>query len=240
MQSKIYGIVTLLQGGTPMKRHLIILAAIVTLVTPSLCTAAPPRPGPYASGFIGVSIPQNANVTGFDYFLGTSFDERVEYDPGINIGGTAGFDFGLIRLEGELSYKHGEIATISDRAGSYRYRNVDGTLGALAMMFNAFLDLHNSSPVTPYVGGGIGFAAMHLSDTFVQGDPLPIYQEDDDSVFAYQAGAGLDIALNQRFSLDLGYRYFATSKARFGTNRDIATELTFQSHNAAVGFRVKF
>lgn len=223
-----------------MKRHVIILAAIVALVTPALCTATPPRPGPYVSGYIGVSVPQNTNVTGYDYYVDKSFNERVEFDPGINIGGTGGFDYGYFRLEGELSYKHGEIATISDQAGSYRYRNADGTLGAFAVMFNAFFDLRNSSPVTPYLGGGIGFAAMHLSDTFVPGEPLPVYQEDDDSVFAYQAGAGLEVALNHNLSLDFGYRYFATTKARFGTNRDVDTELKFKSHNAAVGLRVKF
>lgn len=223
-----------------MKRHLTILSAIIILLAPAISMATTPRTGPYVSGFVGISVPQNTDVTGFDFFVDRSFNERVEFDPGINTGGTIGYDYGIVRLEGELSYKQGEIATITDKAGNYQYRNVDGTLGALAIMFNAFFDLHNSTPVTPYLGGGIGFAAMHLSDTFVPGDRLPVYQEDDDSVFAYQAGAGLEIALNQRLSLDFGYRYFATTKARFGNNRDIATELTFQSHNTAVGIRVKF
>jgi len=221
-----------------MKVHFIILAALVTIAIPAVCAAAPPRPGPYVSGFIGVSATQNTNVTSYDYIAGNSFADRVEFDPGINIGGTAGFDYGFIRLEGELSYKYGEIATITDQTRSTRLHNADGNLGALAVMFNAFLDLHNDSPVTPYVGGGIGFASMHLSDTFVSEYGL-IYQEDDDSVFAYQVGAGLEIALNQRLSLDLGYRYFATTKAKFGTD-NITADLKLQSHNAAIGLRVKF
>jgi opacity protein-like surface antigen len=223
-----------------MKRHLIIFAAILTLEIPAVCAAASSRPGPYASGFIGVSIPQNTSVTSYDYVTDTSFEDRVEFNPGVNIGGTVGYDYGIIRMEGELSYKHGEIATITDKINAQRLHNADGNLGALALMFNAFFDLHNTSPVTPYFGGGIGFAAMHLSDTFVAEFGPPIYQQDDDSVFAYQAGGGLEVALNSRLSLDLGYRYFATTKARFGTNRDITTELEFRSHNAAVGLRVKF
>jgi opacity protein-like surface antigen len=224
-----------------MKVHFIILVTLVTLAAPSLSAATPPRPGPYASGFMGVSAPRDADATGFDYFNGVSFDDRVEFDPGINIGGTGGFDYGLVRLEGELSYKHGEMATVTDQAG-VQYRNVDGTLGALAMMFNVFMDLHNASPVTPYFGGGIGLAALHLSDTFGSSNVsrILLYEEDDDSVFAYQVGAGLEIALNRMLSLDLGYRYFATTKARFVTSYDIDTELKFQSHNAAVGLRVKF
>ena len=225
-----------------MKKHFIILAALATLVIPSICAATPPRPGPYVSGFLGISVPLNTDATGIDYTTvpSKSFNERVEFDHGINIGATGGYDFGIIRLEGELSYKHGEISTISDQSGNYRYRTVDGSLGALAMMFNAFIDMHNTSPVTPYLGGGIGFATLHLSDTFVPGNTAPIYQNDDDTVFAYQAGAGLEIALNRMLSLDLGYRYFATTKASFGANRDIATDLKFESHNAAVGLRVKF
>lgn len=223
-----------------MKVHFIVLAALVTLAIPALCAATPPRPGPYMSGFIGVSAIQNTDVASYDYVAGKSFADRVEFDPGINIGGTAGFDYGFIRLEGELSYKYSEIATITDQINRQRFHNADGNLGALALMFNAFLDLHNDSPVTPYVGGGIGFATMRLSDTFVSEYGPPIYQEDTDSVFAYQAGAGLEIALNQRLSLDLGYRYFATTKATFGSDRDITTELKLQSHNAAIGLRVKF
>jgi opacity protein-like surface antigen len=170
----------------------------------------------------------------------------VEFDPSINIGGTGGFDFGVVRLEGELSYKHGEISAVNDQTNNVQYRATDGSLGALAMMVNAFIDLHNYSPITPYLGGGVGFAALHLSDTFgtnVSTTPLTrtqLYNEDNDTVFAYQAGAGLEIALNRRLSLDVGYRYFATSRARFEKNPFLTTELKFESHNGAVGFRVKF
>lgn len=226
-----------------MKKQLIILAALALLVIPAICSATPPRIGPYISGFIGVNFPQNADVASYDYYTGNSFNDRVEFDPGINIGGTGGFDYGFVRLEGELSYKHGEMTTITDLAGD-RYRNVDGNLGALAMMGNIFLDLHNPSPITPYVGGGIGLAVMHLSDTFgtstYDNTRQFLYPEDDDAVFAYQAGAGLEIALNRALSLDLSYRYFATARARFDSNSDIATDLKFKSHNAAIGLRVKF
>jgi opacity protein-like surface antigen len=106
------------------------------------------------------------------------------------------------------------------------------------MMFNCFFDLHNDTPVTPYIGGGAGFAALHLEDTFVNTGLF--YQEDDDTVFAYQAGAGLEIALNRRVSLDVGYRYFGTSRAEFNENFITETSLKYESHNAAVGVRVKF
>ena len=113
-------------------------------------------------------------------------------------------------------------------------------------MFNPFFDFHNNSPVTPYIGGGIGFAALHIDDTFgtdTRGgfsERLFLYAEDDDTVFAYQAGAGIEIALSRTLSLDFGYRYFGTSTADFDSDFAIETEMKFESHNAMAGMRVKF
>ncbi len=197
------------------------------------------------SGFVGVSAQTNTDVISTTLGPGaTTFNDRVEFDPSINIGGTGGFDFGFLRVEGELSYKNGEMSKITEQISGTRIDNVDGRLGALAMMFNAFLDLHNDTRVTPYFGGGVGFATLYLSDTFgtetTTGKRSRLYRSDDDSVFAYQAGAGLEIALTKMLSLDLGYRYFGTAKAKFDKNSSTTTELKLESHNASVGLRIKF
>lgn len=227
-----------------MKTKLVTIAVLITLMIPAVCQATPPRPGGYMTGFIGVTLPKDTTVATDDFITNSSFTDRVELDPGINFGMTAGYDFGSLRLEGELSYKEGEIKEIIDQADNSRFRNVDGNLAALAMMFNSFADLHNDSPVTPYLGGGIGFATLYLSDTFgtdsVTLNRTQLYVDDVASVFAYQVGGGLEIALNPFLSLDLGYRYFGTTKARFDNNFDQITRLKIESHNAAVGFRLKF
>ncbi|WP_298436094.1 outer membrane beta-barrel protein [Geobacter sp.] len=220
-----------------MKKITIAIAAIALCAIPAVSGATPPRPGAYVSGFLGVSAPLNTDATTYDN-LGPPINDRVEFDPSINVGGTGGYDFGLIRLEGEISYKQGDIKTVTDRDTGVRFGNVDGDLGALAVMANAFFDLHNATPVTPYWGGGIGFAVLKLSDTFGNGG-TPLYAESDDTVFAYQAGGGVEIAINRQFSLDLGYRYFGTSKATFNSTFQTTT-LRYESHNGMVGFRVKF
>jgi opacity protein-like surface antigen len=229
-----------------MKKHLITVAAALAAISiPTIGAAAPARPGGYVSGFIGASITRDADATTVDYGTPvTTFNDRIQFDPGITIGGTGGYDFGFLRLEGELSYKHAEIKEITDRDFGDRYRSIDGSLGALAMMGNAFFDLHNSSPVTPYWGGGIGLAVLRLSDTFGTntgtGNRSSIYSEGDDTVFAYQAGGGVEIALNRQLSLDVGYRYFGTSSATFDKDVMRTTDLKMESHNVAVGLRVKF
>lgn len=228
-----------------MKNRIIIAVTLAALVIPALCWAIPARSGGYASGFLGISLARDSDVTSSDFVNNATFNDKVEFDPGLFIGGTGGYDFGFIRAEGELSYKYAEIASITEDTG-YRFRSPDGNLGALAMMFNAFFDLHNDSPVTPYWGGGIGFATLYLSNTFAidTGGGVTkrvlLYPSDDTTVFAYQAGAGVEIAINRKLSLDLGYRYFGTAKGTFDKDVTRNVDLKFESHNAALGVRVRF
>lgn len=236
-------------GRMYMRATLLMITVTVLLLLPALSLAASPRPGGYVSGFIGATIPRDADVHTSQFGIDGSFenfDDQVAFDPGLNIGGTGGYDFGFLRLEGEMSYKYSEIKSITDTTDGFHFGNPDGNISAFAMLANAFIDLHNAGPVTPYFGGGAGFAGLHLSDTFgtditaAGAERVLIYPDDDDMVFAYQAGAGIDIALNRNLSLDLGYRYFGTSKGRFGRGLDPTTELKYESHNATIGVRVKF
>ena len=234
-----------------MNKKLIMLAVCAALIVPTASQATPARRGPYVSGFIGVSGATESDATTTDFTLTAprSFHERVKYDPSINIGGTGGFDFGMVRVEGELSYKQGEISSLTSQdfttGTTSQIIDTDGRIGAFAMMFNTFLDFHNYSLITPYIGGGIGVAFLHLDDTFgtnVSATPVTrgvVYFHDDASVFAYQVGAGFDIAINPRLSLDLAYRYFGTETAHFNST-PIVTSLKFESHNGSVGIRVKF
>lgn len=224
-----------------MRTKIIVFAAVAALLIPAICSATPPVPGPYVSVFAGVSIPEDANATTYDFFQNEIFNDRVEFDTGVLAGGTAGFDFGFVRLEGELAYRYSDINSVTDQFNGLKFQNIDGNLGAFSFMANAFIDLHNSTPITPYFGGGAGFAVLDLSDT-VAGAPAPtlLYPNGNQTVFAYQAAAGLEIALNRMFSVDVGYRYFGTDEANFDSNSISTTKLKLESHNAMVGLRMKY
>jgi len=227
-----------------MKRTMILVAALALMTIPGICSAAPAKTGPYVSGFLGVNVLQNTDVSGSNV-VNQPINDRIEFDPSINVGGTGGYDFGFFRMEGELSYKHGEISGVNDTLRANSYGSTRGSLGAFAVMFNGFFDLQNDSPVTPYFGGGVGFATLHLSDISGISRTAPagritLYDADDATVLAYQLGAGMEIALNSRLSLDLGYRYFATDTATFNGSFPQDLSLKFQSHSGTVGLRVKF
>lgn len=225
-----------------MRTYFIAIATLLIFSIPSIGTAAAGRPGPYVSGFLGTSFARDSTINSNDAISGGSFSDQVTFDPGIYVGGTGGYDFGFLRLEGELSYRHAGIDNVTNSATGERFRNVDGDVGVFATMFNAYFDMHNPSRVTPYVGGGIGFASVHISNTNGIGSTqgyTPLYDESNDTVFASQVGAGMDIAINSRYSLDIGYRYFVTESANLDGDI-ISSNLKFESHNVLVGFKFKF
>lgn len=227
------------------RRSLIVISALLAMAAiPATCFATPPAQGGYMSFFAGVSAPQDSTITTSQFNPVAIRESRVQFDPSINIGGTGGYDFGFVRVEGEMSYKQGEVTSIADQFGT-RYVNTDGQIGAFAMMTNTFFDIHNDSPITPYIGGGIGFATVMVDNTRgVDANTgainFHVLRSDEETTFAYQVGGGAEIFLNRRLSLDLGYRYFGTSKATFKTNWPNTTELRLNSHNGAVGLRIKF
>lgn len=228
------------------ERSLIALAVLLAaLAVPTVCLATPPNPGGYSSFFLGASIPQDTTVTTTQFNPVSTKQAQTQFDPGINVGGTAGYDFGYVRVEGELSYKRGQINSVGEQTYGVHYVNTDGNVGAFAAMMNAFFDIHNDSPVTPYLGGGMGVASVNLSSTKgVDANSgalnYHIFNDDNGAAFAYQVGGGVELGLNQHLSLDVGYRYFGTSTVSLRNSWPNSTEFKLASHNAAVGLRIKF
>jgi opacity protein-like surface antigen len=221
-----------------MKTLLIVLISLILYSIPSTCVADTIRPGPYVSVFVGACMPNDTTVSSYDYYYNAPFRDNVSFDPGVYTGFTGGYDFGYVRMEGELSYRYNDIKSVSEQFSGLTMNNVSGNVGAFATMFNVFIDIHNTSPITPYLGGGIGFVNLELSDT--TGNGLLLYGSGNTTVLAYQVGGGVDVALNRNLSLDIGYRYFMTDTANFDSYYPISSSFKFDSHNVSVGCRFKF
>ena len=63
--------------------------------------------------------------------------------------------------------------------------------------------------------------------------------EEDDTVFAYQIGAGLGYKITPATMATLSYRYFGTSDPTFDDGVD-KIEAEYKSHNIWVGFVARF
>lgn len=79
-------------------------------------------------------------------------------------------------------------------------------LRAHFLMSNVYYDFRNNSALTPFIGVGVGGA--FVTDSFGQ----------QDAGFAYQARAGLALALSDSLSVDVEYLYARTRALRFGTD----------------------
>ncbi|HSR87972.1 MAG TPA: outer membrane beta-barrel protein [Pontiella sp.] len=119
----------------------------------------------------------------------------AEFDTGFVISGAFGLAFESIpvRTEIEISWQKNELDKIKfDGFGSI---SDDEDQKTSTVMWNGYFDFKSDSALTPYILAGIGAADV---------------DDDIDTLFAYQVGAGLGYALDENIIIDLKYKYFMT------------------------------
>jgi opacity protein-like surface antigen len=147
----------------------------------------------YFAGTAGLSIASDLEEQGVE----------VSFDPGWNITGAVGYDFGRFRVEGEIGYRTFDIDEVS--VPGFPPVSLDGDASALTFMANGYYDHElRNSPLTPYIGFGLGIADAEVEVTIPGLGTLST----DDTEFAYQfmVGAGYEVAPN--VVLTGGYRFF--------------------------------
>lgn len=143
----------------------------------------------------------------------------ADYDSDIGIGTSAelGYKFNdHLRASAELAYRHNDVS-----AGTLK-----GEFESYAAMGNLYIDIPTGGKLTPYIGGGAGYA--YVTDTDV-----------DDSVFAYQGMAGLNYAATDKLDIVLGYKYFGTTTPNYSAG-GVNIEAPYKSHNIELGVRYTF
>ena len=108
----------------------------------------------------------------------------------------------MFRVEGEIGYRMIDVdeATI----GGFTFP-VDGEVTALTIMANGYYDHDMGSPLTPYVGLGLGFVDADFEIT-VPG--LGTF-ETSDTEGAYQVMVGIGYEISPTTVLTAGYRFFS-------------------------------
>ncbi len=200
----------------------VVVCLFIFLMLPEFsfsATIASPRT--YISVQTGVAILTDSDISG------SSIDGTVEFDPGSSEGFAVGANFNLFRVEGEIGYQLNSIDEAVNHTEDEHYDAGDYA-SALTFLVNGYLNIPNPSRFTPYITGGVGIAYLTVDDLYYGGSS-------DDTVFAYQVGAGVGYALNKNMSLDLKYRYFATADPEF---EGIKAEVS--SHNLYFCFRYNF
>jgi opacity protein-like surface antigen len=195
----------------------------------------PEGAGPYFRVGVGPSFFENGQITDF----GGPTSGRVEYRSGFATDAAVGYAFNkYVATDFELGAVGAEI------------NNVPGYSSRNSYLFNfpflANVTLSYPIPrsiVTPYIGVGVGGAnSVFDTDHFSDGSTT-VTGSENDTVFAWQAFAGLRFQLNSRMSLGIGYKYFATGNPTFSYPPSPNFDVGFQgvrTHSILFTFQMNF
>ena len=123
-----------------------------------------------------------------------------------------GFDYADgIRTELEYRYASSGVDSfmvIDPVSGPAPVTPINDDIEAHLIMTNFYFDFTNNSPLTPFIGGGVG--GVFVTNESAQRD----------AALAYQGRAGVSLAMGGGFSADLEYIYLRTNKLVFGIDDD--------------------
>lgn len=116
------------------------------------------------------------------------------------------------------------------------------------MMLNAWVDIPTGTKLTPYFGGGIGTAFIRHKSTAIEEPGTPaaevVTASKSFNNFAWSVGGGVAYAINDRWTMDLGYRYTDAGSHKMnysGEGGNLYTRLNkIKSHNIMLGLRRTF
>lgn len=192
----------------------------------------------YLKGFIGAANPHvdEINTELFQFNDFQVFHEDIKSSTLFGVG--VGYEFNTwLRFDVTGEYRGKSLFLAQDR-----YPGGDGTFSRInndnAGLFlpgtneytadieswlglaNAYIDLGTYFCVTPYIGGGVGFASISvlgLKDVNVPNNSVFYAADHTESNFAWAVYAGLAYDVTPSVTIDLAYRYTDLGDARSGT-----------------------
>jgi len=204
----------------------LIALALFFVATPAMAA------GPYVGAQVGAVFLSDStfSIAGIDV-------GDAKFDTGFGFGLAGGFDYGTWRLEGEFAYRVNDNKEVTYGGTT---DPIGGDISSMALMVNGYYDFKTVSPTfVPYLGVGVGGAQVSAKVT----DPIDgTVIDDSDTGFAYQFAAGVGIVASKQLTIDLGYKYFATTEPSFEVlgGGGIKMDAEYGSHNLFLGARYSF
>jgi opacity protein-like surface antigen len=179
----------------------------------------------YLKGFIGAANPNVGDIWSEEYQFNdfTVYHEDIKSTPlyGIGFGYDTGHYF-RFDITGEYRGKALFIAQDSYPGG---FGFTSGTnewtadIESWVGLFNTYIDLGTWHCVTPYIGGGVGFASIDvlgLKDVNVPQGNVSFGKDNTETNFAWAVYGGLSYDVTPAVTLDLTYRYLDLGDAESG------------------------
>ena len=148
-------------------------------------------------------------------WAGQTYDPMVTFKTGYDVDGVLGYDFGRFRLEAEVAYKHGKVASINS-AVLTQLRIAPGAVpferaSAFSGMGNLLVDFDLPSGVNFYLGGGVGYATVKER----VGAGTSTFFDGSDNKFAWQGLAGMRVPVGNRLEIGIKLRYFDAGTVQY-------------------------
>jgi opacity protein-like surface antigen len=167
-------------------------------------------------------------------------DFGLSFNPALQGSAVIGWDFearnpvGEGRVELEYTRRRNKFDQVKFVEGSFKG---GGDVSADSLLLNFIGMVRDNSRWSPYASVGIGAARIVASDLTVTDHP---FSNGSDLVIAYQLGAGIDIALTDHLNLDLGYRFFGSTRPKFTETSGKTFKMDYLNNSAILGLRVGF
>ncbi len=219
------------------------LAVTLALATTALSTPALARDDAWYVGVEGGAM----LVEDIHFDVGASKDVVTQNNHvGYDVGGEIGYDFGPFRAEAEVSYRRARVdsarsavalATSAFPAPAGSYDQASGSTSALSFMVNGLLDFGDDNGLQGFVGGGAGVARIK-NRLRVSGPADTV--NDSDTVFAWQALAGVRAPINKNVDVSLKYRFFNAPDVKLTDIGGNQWKGRYRSHSLLVGLTYNF
>jgi opacity protein-like surface antigen len=226
--------------------------------------------GWYLRGDIGVGVQTLGKFEQSDVTIANNarFTSKTSENP-IIIGAGAGYRFNnWFRTDVTGEYRVNSSIRATDQFGPPSFlgpvgvatNTYNGNLSSFVGLFNGYIDLGTWNCLTPYIGGGIGFARNKVDGITDQGFQAPLgvggpgaatfgtagAATKTNVAWALMAGVGYEV--NPNLTLELGYRYLNLGKASSGNLINSVTGQVqgplkirdIDSHDIKIGMRWTF
>lgn len=173
--------------------------------------------------------------------LGLSVQNR--YEMGYGVMGAVGYSFPAalgaagLRAELEIGYMNNDIKRHNVGGALFSGPNAFGHTSATTGLGNFYLDF-GLGAFKPYLSAGAGFAAIDFNGHGVT--PTGVVASNSDTVFAWQAGAGVAVEVAPLLSVELGYRWFQSGDFTVQAIDATRTKTKLEQHIGVVGVRYGF
>jgi OmpA-OmpF porin, OOP family len=205
-----------------MRHSVSALALLAALGLASAASAQEAPKGLYLGAGLGVSIPNDAKISG----------HQVDTDAELDIFATGMLNLGYaypnnLRSELEVGYRENDVDKVGGANGNGDYSTFNG-------MLNLYYDIPGMGRFTPYVGIGGGMAHVSLNNVSPVGGSTV---DDSDWVWAYQGIGGVGYQLTNNLGLFADYRFLDTTEGNFrmANGREVGTDFT--EHRVMVGLK---